>query len=247
MIVFYTETAFWGAAFHQHPQIWIAHSARRNGVYNLELDVQNCTKWVQNYDLVLYVETAFGAVAVCHQPPKFELSIAQEGVVYKIWDSVYKIWDSVYKIVQNEYKIMIQFFMFKLHLGGCMSPSPQIWIADRARRKGVQNIGLSVQNCTKWVQNYDILFVLQIRLGRVVTCTYEYGLLQKLIVSVINRFLLNTKTDCLSNHTDSVDWQTGCLDSLTYRLYVLANSLDNHTDCQLRWLHSQWSHTVSNR
>ncbi len=46
--------------------------------------------------------------APCHQSPKFELPIAQEGMVYKIWDSVYKI-------VQNEYKIGIQFFMFKLH------------------------------------------------------------------------------------------------------------------------------------
>ncbi len=35
--------------------------------------------------------------AACYQPPKFELQIEQEGMVYKI--------------VQNEYKIMIQFFM----------------------------------------------------------------------------------------------------------------------------------------
>ncbi len=32
--------------------------------------------------------------------PKFELRIAQEGKVYKIWNLMYKI-------VQNEYKIMI--------------------------------------------------------------------------------------------------------------------------------------------
>ncbi len=38
--------------------------------------------------------------AACQQPPKFELPIAQEGMVYKICDSVYKI-------VQNKYKIMI--------------------------------------------------------------------------------------------------------------------------------------------
>ncbi len=46
----------------------------------------------------------------------------------QIWKTeegrVYKIWDLVYKILQTEYKVMIQFFMLKLHLGGCMSPSP---------------------------------------------------------------------------------------------------------------------------
>ncbi len=83
-----------------------------------------------------------GGGAACHQPPKFELPIAQEGMVYKIWDSVCKI-------VQNEYKIMIQFFMLKLHVGGCMSLAPQIWIADSARGNGVQNLGLGVQNCAK--------------------------------------------------------------------------------------------------
>ncbi len=55
--------------------------------------------------------------AACHQPPKFELPITQEGMVYKIWDSVYTI-------VQNEYKIMIQFFMLKLHLEGLHFTSP---------------------------------------------------------------------------------------------------------------------------
>ncbi len=44
--------------------------------------------------------------AACHQPPKFELPIAQEEMVYKIWDSVYKI-------VQNKYKIMIYFSFSK--------------------------------------------------------------------------------------------------------------------------------------
>ncbi len=28
-----------------------------------------------------------GGGAACHQPPKFELPITQEGMVYKIWDS----------------------------------------------------------------------------------------------------------------------------------------------------------------
>ncbi len=92
------------------PQIWMADRAWGKGVQNLGLDVQNCTKWEQNYDPVFYIETAF-RWAACHQLPKFELPIAQEGMMYKIWDSMYKI-------VQNEYKIMIQFFMLKLHLGG---------------------------------------------------------------------------------------------------------------------------------
>ncbi len=43
--------------------------------------------------------------------PKFELPIAQEGMVYKIWDSEYKI-------VQNKYKIMIYFSFSKSVLGG---------------------------------------------------------------------------------------------------------------------------------
>ncbi len=110
--------------------------------------------------------------AACHQPPKFEFPIAQEGMVYKIWDSMYKI-------VQNEYKIMTQFFMLKLHLGGCMSPASKIWIADSARKKGVQNLGfgvknfglgvpdlvLGVQSCTKWVQNYDPFFYVETAFG----------------------------------------------------------------------------------
>ncbi len=29
--------------------------------------------------------------AACHQPPKFELPIAEEGMVYKIWDLVYNV------------------------------------------------------------------------------------------------------------------------------------------------------------
>ncbi len=45
------------------------------------------------------------------QPPKFELPIAQEGMAYKIWDSVYKI-------VQNKYKIMVHFSFSKFVLGG---------------------------------------------------------------------------------------------------------------------------------
>ncbi len=43
----------------------------------------------------------------CMSPAlKFELPIAQEGMVYKIWDSLYKIVQNKYKIVQNRYKIV---------------------------------------------------------------------------------------------------------------------------------------------
>ncbi len=43
-------------------------------------------------------------------PSKFQLPIAQEGMVYKICDSVYKI-------VQNKYKIMLYFSFSKSVLG----------------------------------------------------------------------------------------------------------------------------------
>ncbi len=48
------------------------------------------------------------------QPPKFELPIAQEGMVYKIWDSLYKI-------VQNKYKIIIYFSFSKSIWGGAVT------------------------------------------------------------------------------------------------------------------------------
>ncbi len=47
-------------------------------------------------------------------PPKFELPIAQEGMAYKIWDSVYKI-------VKNKYKIMVYFSFSKSVLRGPMT------------------------------------------------------------------------------------------------------------------------------
>ncbi len=99
-----------GAACYQPPQIWIADNARRNGVQNLGLGVQNRAKRVQNYDPVFYVETTFGGLHVT-SPLKFELPIAQEGMVYKIWDSVCKI-------VQNKYKVVIYFSFSKSVLGG---------------------------------------------------------------------------------------------------------------------------------
>ncbi len=48
----------------------------------------------------------------CMSPaPKFELPIEQEGMAYKIWDSVFKI-------VQNKHKIMVYFSFLKSVLGG---------------------------------------------------------------------------------------------------------------------------------
>ncbi len=81
-----------------HPNL---DSGRRKGV-------QNCTKRVQNYNPVFYLETAFGWLLVT---------------------------------------------------------SPQIWIADSARRKDVQNLGLSVQNCPKLLQNYDRVFYVETAFG----------------------------------------------------------------------------------
>ncbi len=71
-------------------------------------------KIVQNDDPVSYVENAFGVTHVTSPIPKFQLPIVQEGMVYKIWDSVYKI-------VQNKYKIMIYFSFLKsvLWVGAC--------------------------------------------------------------------------------------------------------------------------------
>ncbi len=71
------------------PQIWIAHSTRRNGVQNLGLDIQNCTNWVQNYDPVFYVETALGGLHVTS--PQIWIADSPRGMLYKIWDLVYKI------------------------------------------------------------------------------------------------------------------------------------------------------------
>ncbi len=129
--------------------IWIADTARGYGVQNLGLGVQNCTKWVLNYDPVFCVENPFGILHVTTPHPQFELPKTQEGMVYKI--------------VQNEYKIMIQFLMLKLNCGGgatCHQP-PHIWIADSAIGNGVQNLWLDIQNCTKWVQNYDPVFYVE--------------------------------------------------------------------------------------
>ncbi len=102
--------------------------------------------------------------AVRYQPLKFELQIEQEGRVYKISDSVYNI-------VQNEYKIMIQFFMLKLHLGGCMSLAPKFELLI-AQEGMVHKIWDSVY---KMVQNtYKIMIYFSFSksvLGGAVTCT----------------------------------------------------------------------------
>ncbi len=75
---------------------------------------------------------------------------------------VYEIWYLVYKM---SIKFMIQFCKLKLHLGRLHVSNPQIWIADSGRRKGLQNLALGVQNCTKWVQNYDPVFYVKTALG----------------------------------------------------------------------------------
>ncbi len=81
-------------------------------------------KIVQNYDPVFYVEITFEGAA-CHQPPKFQLPIAQEGMVYTIWDSVYKI-------VQNKYKIMIYFsFSKSVLVGGGLVTCTFFWGVDQ--------------------------------------------------------------------------------------------------------------------
>ncbi len=53
-------SCIWGMhVSNPHSKIWIADSARRKNVLNFGRCVQNCTKWVQNYDPVFYLETAF--------------------------------------------------------------------------------------------------------------------------------------------------------------------------------------------
>ncbi len=63
---------------------------------------------IQFFMLKLHVG---GGTAARLQPSKFELRIAEEGRMYKIWDLVYKI-------VQNKYKIMIYFSLSKSVWGG---------------------------------------------------------------------------------------------------------------------------------
>ncbi len=151
--VFYVQTSFWRAACHQS-QIWIEDSARRKGVQNLRRGVQNCTKWIQIYDLDFYVNTAFQGGCCMSSTPKFKLLIADE-------ERVYEIGSLLFRIVQNECEIMVQFFMLKLHLRLLHVTSPQIWIAESAKRKVVQNLGLGVQNCTKWIQYYDLFLYVE--------------------------------------------------------------------------------------
>ncbi len=37
--------------------------------------------------------------------------------------------------------------------------------SSKLRRKGVQNLGFAVQNCTKWVQHYDPVFYVEVAWG----------------------------------------------------------------------------------
>ncbi len=69
---------------------------------------------MQNYDPVFYVETAFRGLHVT--TPKFELPIAQEGMVYKI--------------VQSKYKIMIYFSFSKSVLVGPVTCTSSILLLN---------------------------------------------------------------------------------------------------------------------
>ncbi len=95
---------------HWTPALSFSYSRReRKSAENLGLCVQYCTKWVQSYDPLFYVETALGGGLHVSDP---QIWIADSG------KRVYKIWNLVYKIVQNKYKIMIYFSLSKSVLGG---------------------------------------------------------------------------------------------------------------------------------
>ncbi len=123
MIQFFILKLHLGAACHQPPQIWIADSAKR----------EFCTKFGTRCTKLYKMSTKLWSSFLCWNCiwgglhvtslPKFELPIAQEGMVYKICDSVYKIG-------QNKYKIMIYFSFSKSVLGGGRWHVP-----DKAKRK----------------------------------------------------------------------------------------------------------------
>ncbi len=100
-IFFFIKTAFGGegGCMSPTPQILIADSSRRKGVQNLGLSVQN-------YNLVFYIETAFGGTA-CHQPSQIWIadSARRNGV------------QNLGLGVQNKHKIMI-YFSFSKSVGG---------------------------------------------------------------------------------------------------------------------------------
>ncbi len=89
------------------PHILIADGARGNGVQNFGLRVQNCTKWVQNYDPISYVETAFGGLHVTSPPPYLNCRLRKMEWCTKFATQCTKL-----------YKIMIYFSFSKSVFGG---------------------------------------------------------------------------------------------------------------------------------
>ncbi len=110
-------------------QIWIADSGRKKSVQNTKFGTW-CTKWVQNYNPVFYVGTAFGRGGGCiSQAPQIWIADSAR-------KKVYKIWDLVNKIVQIEYKIMIHFFYVESRFGAAACQQPlkfQLRIAEEGR------------------------------------------------------------------------------------------------------------------
>ncbi len=86
---------------------------------------------VQNYDPVIYVETAFGEGCCMSPNPKFELRIVEEEGGKNLWLAV----QNCTKLVQN--CDLVSYVETALGVEGCMSLTPQMWIAESARRKSV--------------------------------------------------------------------------------------------------------------
>ncbi len=139
-------------------QIWIADSARMKGVQNLGLGVQKCTKWVQNYDPVFYPETAFREAAWYQPRPNLNCGQRKK-------EGCTKFGTWCIKFFKMSTKLWSSFLCWNYIWCWYMSLTHQIWIADSARMKGVQNLGLGVQNCTKLEQNYDPVFYVETAFG----------------------------------------------------------------------------------
>ncbi len=145
MIQFFMLRLHFGGLHVSDPKIWIADSGRRKGVQNLGLGVQNCTKWVQNYDPVFYVEDAFRGLHGSN-PPNLNYGYHKKGGCTEFGTRRPKL----YKMSTKLWSSFLCWNCIWTGGGvGCMSPDRQILIAHSARRIGVQNLGLGVQNRTK--------------------------------------------------------------------------------------------------
>ncbi len=124
--------------------------------YSVYKIVQNEYKTViQFFMLKLHL----GDARLPHPTTKFELRLTKGGRMYKISNLVYKI-------VQISTKLWSTFLCWNFIWGdACLPPPFQNLNTDSARRKGVQNLVLDVQNCTKWVQNYDPVFYVETAFG----------------------------------------------------------------------------------